>query len=346
MKYFLIFKSFFQKTPNLIFFVTAKCNSKCKICFYWKNLGKKQNELTLDEIAKISKKAGEILRVSISGGEPFLRDDLEKICNLFYKNNKTCFITIPTNGLLPNKIKEKTEKIINLCNKANITIKLSLDGIGKIHDSIRRSKRNFDKVLETYNHLIDLKQRYQNLRICINTVVSSFNKNNIEELIFFVKSNLDIDEHSITIARGGIRDTIAKEVPIELLKKFYSLKPKRKRSFFQKLLEAKSQLSNKLILRILKEKEMPIHCLAGKNIIIITETGMVYPCEILGMPFGDLRKNYYDVKRLLNNNKAKDILKFIKDKKCYCTFECAISDSIIYNPKIYPLLLKEFIKYL
>jgi len=64
MKYLSILRSSFQKTPYLIFFVTAKCNSRCKMCFYWKNLSKKQNELKLEEIEKILLQAdAEIIRL-------------------------------------------------------------------------------------------------------------------------------------------------------------------------------------------------------------------------------------------------------------------------------------------
>lgn len=344
MRFYNIFKSFFQETPYLIFFVTARCNSRCRMCFYWKNLAQKQNELTLNEINLITKKAGKILHVSLSGGEPFLRDDIERICYLFYKNNQTRFITIPTNGLLPSKIAEKTEQIINSCRKANISVDLSLDGVGKVHDNIRGVPGNFEKLLETYNLLNQLKKKYSNLKIQINTVVSSFNKDNIEELVPFVKANLKNDGHAITLARGDTREAKAKEVSVALLRKVYSLRPKRKGSFFQKMLEARAGLVKKFTLRILEENRMPLSCLAGKKMIIITETGMVYPCEILNMSFGDLRKNSYNIRKLLNTKRARKILKHIKDKKCYCTFECAISNSILYDFKTYPALIKEFIK--
>jgi len=314
------------------------------MCFYWKNLSKKQDELSFNEINLITKKAGKILHVSISGGEPFLRDDLDRICHLFYKNNFTHFITIPTNCLLPQKIAEKTEQILQLCKKANISIDLSLDGVGKIHDNIRGVPGNFEKVLETYHLLNNLKGKYPQLKIHFNSVVSSFNKESVEELISFVKSNLKNDGHAINVARGDTREAQAKEVSVNLLKKIYSLRPKRKGSFFQRMLEARASLVKEFTIRIIKENRMPLTCLAGKKMLILSETGIVYPCEILNMPFGNLRENNYNIKKLLNSKKSKKILRFIKDKKCHCTFECAISNSILYDPKTYPKLLKNLFK--
>jgi len=314
------------------------------MCFYWKNIEKKQNELSLNEIDLITKKAGNILHLSLSGGEPFLRPDLERICHLFYRNNRIRFITIPTNGLLPQKIIQKTKQILHLCRKANVSIDLSLDGLKEEHDNIRGVPGNFEKILETYQLLNQLKKKQPRLKIHFNTVVSSFNKNNLEEFISYVKKNLKNDGHAITVARGDTREAKAKEISVNLLQKIYSLKPKRDGSFFQRILEARARLVKKFTLKILKENRMPLTCLAGKKMLVLTETGIVYPCEILNMPFGNLRENNYNLKKIISTKKAKKIINFIKNKKCYCTFECAISNSILYDYKTYPSLMKELIK--
>ena len=44
----------------IIFYVTNRCNFRCKFCFYYAEIekGRKPQELTLSEIDKISKSAG------------------------------------------------------------------------------------------------------------------------------------------------------------------------------------------------------------------------------------------------------------------------------------------------
>ena len=54
------------------FFVTNRCNCKCKHCFFWKELNNLKNELTLDEIKKISMSMGKFSVLSLTGGEPSL----------------------------------------------------------------------------------------------------------------------------------------------------------------------------------------------------------------------------------------------------------------------------------
>ncbi|MCG2717615.1 MAG: radical SAM protein, partial [Nanoarchaeota archaeon] len=99
------------KLPSyIIFFVTTKCNARCNHCFFWKNLNKNKNELSFEEIEKLSLSLKKVSNLSISGGEPFLREDLPKICELFCKNNGLKKLHIPTNGLMTERTKKMLEE--------------------------------------------------------------------------------------------------------------------------------------------------------------------------------------------------------------------------------------------
>ncbi len=69
------------------------------MCFYSEYLNRENvNLVTLDEIEKISKSLPGLLHLILTGGEPFLRSDIEEIAGVFYKNSGTKSISIPTNG--------------------------------------------------------------------------------------------------------------------------------------------------------------------------------------------------------------------------------------------------------
>jgi len=74
----------------LIFFVTEICNARCKHCFgnFSNEKEKAKEELSLEEINKISKNMDNLLYLLPTGGEPFLREDLPDIINVFYRNNR------------------------------------------------------------------------------------------------------------------------------------------------------------------------------------------------------------------------------------------------------------------
>ena len=87
-----------QLPSVLIFFATSRCNLSCSHCFYHDSLNKKFNELSLDEIDSFTKTMDPLLHLVLTGGEPYLRHDLDQIARIFYENTKVPILTIPSNG--------------------------------------------------------------------------------------------------------------------------------------------------------------------------------------------------------------------------------------------------------
>jgi len=109
-----------QKPYKINFAITSGCNSRCQTCNVWRKFRKNpevvKNDLSLKEIEKIFKTLPKnIIWLSLSGGEPFLRDDLVLICKKAIENiPDLCLISIPSNGLLEKNIVEKTKQILKL----------------------------------------------------------------------------------------------------------------------------------------------------------------------------------------------------------------------------------------
>jgi MoaA/NifB/PqqE/SkfB family radical SAM enzyme len=108
------------------------------MCNVWHNPTKASEELTLDDIEKLP--AG-LRFVNITGGEPFIRKDIEQIIRVIYPKTKR--IVISTNGFF-------TEKIVSLCEKfPDIGIRISTEGLSKNNDYIRKIPNGFDRTLRT-----------------------------------------------------------------------------------------------------------------------------------------------------------------------------------------------------
>ncbi len=150
-----------KKLRNLTFFITTRCNSKCKHCFYWKSLNDVK-ELSLEEIEKILSKFNNIYAVSISGGEPFIRKDIDEIIKLIVKYTGAKVIDIPTNCLV--NVKDRFEKILKDNPETNFSIVCSLDGMKEEHDFIRGVDGGFEKTLGMINDFSDLKKNTLTLR--------------------------------------------------------------------------------------------------------------------------------------------------------------------------------------
>lgn len=344
-----------KRTVHLTFFITRKCNARCPFCFYLKSTefsGNKSEELSFDEIQKISITIGNLLWLAFSGGEIYLRDDLVEISKVFYKNNKPSIMLYPTNGLLPEVIKDKTEQILKYCKKSVIAVKLSIDGLNGEHDTLRNTPGSFDKTMQTYRMLGELLGKYPNFELGINTVFCSKNQDNMDVIIDFVKGLKNIKTHTISLMRGNLSDESYKEVDytryfhaIERLEN--NLKNKISSTYRFKgarLKAAQDIIQRRLIYRTILEHKRLIPCYAGRLNLVLTEMGDVYPCEILTESFGNVRDYDYDIRRIIRSEKAKEVINSITNNQCYCTHECYFMTNILFNPAIYPALLKEYLQ--
>ena len=334
----------------LIFYVTAACDSRCRMCFNWKQEGRlgKEKELSLEEIDAFTKKLGPLAYVTLGGGEPFLREDLAEICKTFIRNNDALVISIPTNALHPDRIRKLVEDVYATGTDVVLRISLSLDGIGKDHDNIRGVPGNFERLLDSHKVLISLRKKYPNLEVLVNTTFSKYNQDKLFEIYDYVKKNLDVDMHGITFIRGKPRENDAADVSPEKYAEFVGFLEEefKKKQFrlahpFEKLLQATPVLTRRIIVDTLKKNKRLFTCHALRDFAVIDSFGDVYACEILESGIGNLRQENYDLKKILKTEKAKNTRKKIKDENCHCTWECAIQDSIINNPLAYPRILKK-----
>ena len=338
---------------QLTFFVTSACNASCPFCFYLQNKDEKtkEEELTLEEIQKISKSMGNLIWLLFSGGEIYLRKDIAKIAKTFYDNNRPAIITLPTNGLLPDVIFEKTEEILKHCKKSVVAVKLSLDGIAAEHDKIRGTEGNFEKMMETYTKLSPLLSKYPNFELGINTVFCRGNQDQMEEIIGFVKTLENAKTHTLSMIRGELADERYKDIDPELyrsatLKMETDLKEGIANIYRFKgarLKAAQDILQRRLINETIQKQKRLIPCYAGALNIVLSENGDVYPCELSSQKMGNVHDFDFDIKKLLNSTRAKGAIDEIKKGDCYCSHECYFMTNILFNPKMYPKLLKEYL---
>jgi radical SAM protein with 4Fe4S-binding SPASM domain len=345
-----------KKRPiHLTFFLTRRCNAGCPFCFYLRGNDTAPpgaEELSLHEIEKISKSFGDLLWLAFSGGEIFLRDDLVEISRTFYQNNRPAIMLFPTNGLLPEIIFEKTEQILRDCRKSIITVKLSMDGLYKRHDAVRNTPGSFEKTMQTYDLLKGLIAKYSNFELGINTVFCSGNQDEMEGIINFVKGMDNIKTHTISMVRGDLADRNFKQVDQQ---KYWKAIDTLERNLKDRTSEiyrfrgaqikaAQDILQRRLIHLTAQEQKRLIPCYAGRLNLVMHENGDIYPCEILTKKMGNIRDAGYDIQRILASGTARDIIRSIKRNECYCTHECYFITNILFNPRFYPALLKEYVQ--
>ncbi len=342
-------KFFFRDddTPvYLIFFVTTICGLKCDHCFYWRNTNIKTNELSLDEIEKITLSMGDFLQLTLTGGDACRRDDLTEIAELFYKNNNVRNITIGTNGLNPDRVMKLITPMVSRCPGSDITVDLSMDGMKDIHDSIRGVEGSFERVNETYRRLRELKKNHSNLNTCIDVTASSKNQNDLVPVYEYIRDELDPDIINVLHIRGEPRNPGAKEVSLEKYEAVNKMLEDdirkglvRSYKFLPDVLNVKDILLRRQIIKTVRENRYQMPCTAGALTGVIQTEGDVYPCEMLDTKIGSLRENGYDFAAIWQSKRAREIRRHIVDTKCFCIHQCFLSNNILFNPWMMPRFL-------
>lgn len=335
-----------HKQPvSLIQFVTERCNARCPHCFV--DLKTQENELSLEQIEKISKTTGSALRnIALTGGEPFIRDDLFEIANIWYKNSSVKSISVSTNGSMPNKIEDFAKKCVEL--KIPVSFFFSYDFIGEKHSEFRRLKDLHLNVLESYKIIHNY---FPKLNATFNITVNKDNYESAFETYKYMRDVLKIQNINCTMIRGENADILTpterknisdvyKQIQEALDNDFDKglVVGYNDKSLTSHILNAKNKILWKYILKTFDENKYISPCSAGSLFGVIYSNGDVYPCELLKSCIGNLKDYGYDFMRCWESDVAKKVQKNIHCSKCFCTFECSwlinIFSSYRYMPEI------------
>jgi len=348
---------FFKKEEpvSLVHFITNRCNARCSFCFIdFDDPNTFKGELSLDEIDRLTKTLGKsLLNVNLTGGEPFARKEIVDIAKLYIKNTSIQSIYITTNGSLPDRAEHFAKTITNFDKDIELTFQISIDDMPQEHDRVRKVENLFENCLSTYRKLKNINQRVSPV---VSITVTHENCENIEKIFNYLTEECGIDSLKCTI----VRDEGVYKTPLEKKKKIFDsyswltekikeyskenkIKNYNSKSIQGKLHKKKDEISWELTKKMYMNPRYISPCHAGSLFGIITAAGLVYPCEILeDKLLGDLRQNDMNFGKIWKNQTTKDAKKFIKESKCNCSYECALTYNILGNWRYQPSLISSF----
>lgn len=311
---------------NMTLTLTNVCNSRCLTCRKYEM--KSNNELTVEEWAKIFTHLP-MFWATISGGEPFLYDDITEVYWHLISLSHPSTVNIPTNGLLGNRVVHKVWEMANMDKKTQLIINISLDHwIPCLNDEIRGVKGYYQKATKT---LMDLqKLDCENLTVGIHTVISKYNVKNIGSIsenlskLLLNKSHYitEIAEHREELGTMGLDITPT---------------PKDYRTAIKSLNHDKSliqSLRNVYYKRVASSMEGNINyvpCYAGYLSGQIASNGGVWHCCLQAKSIGNLRDYDYDMRKLWNNYESQRLRE--NNRRCVCPMANAgYTNSILHLP--------------
>lgn len=336
----LIWVSLPKRSIN--FAVTYRCNSRCITCNIWKKYREhpeqREYELTLHEIKKIfndSQFLKNLTTINLTGGEPFLREDFAALCGFFIKKYPDAGIITNTNALSTSLVFNELKEIVEKHQPRNLSISISLDGIGETHDAIRGMPGNYERVLVLINAL---QKELPTIHVGVSfTIVPENYKDILKVYALSQERGIHFDCQFGHIsgcyyanaddARQFSWDRAALEEVEESIHVIIDDCKKRERSLSDKM----TVYFLLHMMRYHKQQKRELTCYSGVASCFIDPYGNIFPCVMLDHRWGNA-KDGFDVVWL--SDRAKQSRKFINDKRCACWTPCETYNSLMNNPKI------------
>ncbi len=308
------------------FTVSNRCNGRCTTCNIWKM--DPRPDPTIEQITGFFEENKGTLRnlkfIQLTGGEPFLRDDLPEIASAVHKAAPKCMIWLPTNGLLPEKIRDTTMELLSQTDKSLIGVTISLDGEGDAHDIQRGADGSYQKAMQTLKFLSDLKNKTGRLHLSTGFTLTSNNyiQAPLVQRISY-KYGADFSIRPVNISEHYYQNT-------EQNGKFNPDEVWKTVKYLAHLVRNEKGMRNSLTmlayLQGIKEfigdgRTLP--CSAAKESVFIDGVGDVFPCIVMNHRLG----NAYEapLREILASEETSKACEVIGELQCpTCWLECEV----------------------
>jgi MoaA/NifB/PqqE/SkfB family radical SAM enzyme len=181
----------------LIYNCTWVCDARCTMCNNWK-WGDRKSDMTLEQLEPVMNSPfwGAVENLNISGGEPTTRNDLPEMVEMFHRHlPRLRKVGINTTGLTPKRAIPMLTRIVEFCASKGIliSIRVSLDGIGDVHNQVRSVKNGFDKASQTIEAMQALAKQHENFSFGIASTIFATNMEDAENILAWARTKgLDV----------------------------------------------------------------------------------------------------------------------------------------------------------
>jgi len=271
------------------------------MCNIWQYPSKEEEEFRPAFLEKLP----DLSFCNITGGEPFLREDIEEIIGIIMKKAKR--LVISTNGYFTERILEVARK------KTNIGFRVSIEGLPAVNDELRGIKDSFDHGLRT---LLELK-RIGVKDIGFGITVSDRNAKDMFELYLLSKAMgvefaTAVIHNSYYFHKHDNRIEDPEMVAQEFEKLALDLlKTNKFKDWFRAYFNM--GLANRV-----RGGQRPLPCETGTDMFFLDPFGNILPCNGADKPaiMGNLKENTFE--EIWRSPQANETRRQVKE----CTKQC------------------------
>jgi MoaA/NifB/PqqE/SkfB family radical SAM enzyme len=246
------------------------------MCNTWQFPSDRNKEIKPGDLATLPS----LNRINITGGEPFLRDDLGDILDVVQKKAKR--VVISSNGFSTKKILEVMK------DRPDVGIRISFDGIGDTHDRVRGVEKAHRRALDSLKGL--KKLGIKDLGIAVT--ISDQNAHDLVPL-FKLACEQDVELATAILHNAyyfhkednAISNKRRVEVEIRNLMREY-LKSFHPKDWFRAYF-------TKGIVEHMYGGQRELKCTMASDSFFIDPYGDIRPCNVMNYPFGNITKKSF-----------------------------------------------------
>jgi len=268
------------------FHITGRCNLQCKHCYRTEG---NVEILSFENIVSVIDQYETLMnrynrehgidrkgQINITGGEPFIRDDIFDIIN-YIGRHKLPFGVLTNGSFL-------TDRAISCLKRNKVSIvQLSIDGNCNTHDSLRASgdyKRTFEIATKLENEgiktLISFTANRQNYKE-LSSVADECRKCKITKLW---------SDRLVPIGNGENLSDL--EITADIMPDYINELKKAQGSSLIRALHPKTQVAMDRALQFISSEGSVYNCSAGESLLVVDEFGRVMPCRRMPIICGNI----------------------------------------------------------
>lgn len=287
--------------PEALIATTYRCNAKCHMCNTWQHPSRASDEVSPRDLERLP---GGYRFANITGGEPFLRQDIDEVIEVVL--SKTKRLVVSTNGYFTDKILRVAEKFY-----PRVGVRISIEGLPAANDDLRGIKDGFDHGLRTL-----LMLRHLGLKdIGFGITASDRNARDMVELYELAEAM------GLEFATAAMHNTYyfhkfdnAFDDPEMISLQFKEvakrlLKTGRVKNWFRAYF-------NYGLANFVLGRPRLLPCEVGSDLFFMDPFGEVRPCNGMEMSMGNIKEKSFE--EIWNSPEAANVREAVK----HCTKQC------------------------
>jgi MoaA/NifB/PqqE/SkfB family radical SAM enzyme len=319
---------------KVTFVATYHCNFRCQMCNIWQK--KSKDEMTPDEAGRFFARWPQFRWVHMTGGELFMRRDLDDLVAAIQGNCKSLFLlNFPTTGWFGDKTVSLVERTLAR-GVGRLMVTISLDGPRAVHEQMRGLPGSWDRGIETFRRLRGIRR--SNFQTVLGMTLLPQNVSRVDETIAAVREvipDFDRSELHLNIGHesGHYFDNVGLSLSTDHAAVIRAIEDHRRRVGHSlhpvHFLEDRYQ---GLVATYYETGRSPLPCTALSSSCFVDAYWNLYACSIWDAKIGNLRESGFDLGGLWESETRRRYREDVVNENCpHCWTPCEAYPTVLGN---------------